>query len=209
MQQRERFGRKQANVVRMRSTMLASVGHRDSGSSTREGLSRSGATLIECRMAGQPPPRPHRQPEVQALADALSTVSTNKKALADQSRREPHNSSREPDRASSKESHRLVRAVPFSGVTRIASTHSGCSGMSSYGKRRTSRVLGCTDSPPEEIGGGAPSRKPVRRILHACPPNQGKGRAQNTLERILVGHSFLCSSYPRRRDFQANSASDF
>jgi hypothetical protein len=29
----------------------------------------------------------------------------------------------------------------------------------------------------EKIGGGAPSRKPVRRILHACPPTQGKGRA--------------------------------
>jgi hypothetical protein len=162
-------------------------------------------------MASQPPRVRIANPSA-GLADAVNTVSTKQKGprrTASARASQYIKPSREPDRASPKESHRLVRAVPFSGVTRIANTHSGCSGMSSYGKRRTSRVLGCTDSPPEEIGGGAPSRKPVRRILHACPPNQGKGRAQNTLERILVGHSFLCSSYLRRRDFQANSASDF
>lgn len=46
--------------------------------------------------------------------------------------------------------------------------------MSSYGKRRTSRMLRRAGRAAENSGAGLRSHKPVRRILHACPPKQEK-----------------------------------
>jgi hypothetical protein len=167
-------------------------------------------------MASQPSLSQRPQSELQAwpmpLAPMeLAAISSNEKGPRRSSRREPRSTSshRGSRTAHHPKSHRPVRAVPFSGVTRIASTHAGCGGMSSYGKRRTSRVLGCADSPPARIGGGALSHKTVRRILHGCPPNQGKGRAKTHTNECSSGIRFYWPSYRRPHNFQANSPSDF
>jgi hypothetical protein len=192
--------------------MLASVGHRDSGSSTREGLSRSGATLIECRMAGQPPTASASPTRSAGLADVVSTVSTNKKALADQSRREPRSTSNH--RGSRTAHHPKNRIDPFEQCPSRALLGSqaptrgaaGCRVTENAGRAECSdaqtRLLKKSEAglPHANLSGGS--------CMHALQIGERDGHKTHS-NGCSLGIRFYWPSYPRPPDFQVNSSSDF
>ena len=160
---------------------------------------------------------------------ALVTTPTSptKKALAQRSQREPYDAGgsqphiyetaigpcvQRPSRA-------LLGSRQHLGETRVGKStsarHRGenrtAQRMSSYGKRRTSRMLRHADAPPKTRG-RAPLTQTCPADLACMPSKRGKARYNRQYthgERRGFAPAPHLKSYSDRPDFQEESANDF